>query len=1681
MQPKLRSSQILLSLFIGLTLFMSTSEAQCPISFKNPTQGTINLILGGNCLVSFDATTYMNVNGSCTLTYFRDASMTIPFAGLPTFNSTAIGPDIEVFVSADDGNPATPMVSPLKFTLRILDTTAPVLTCPANQNYVAIGNACSFTLNDALTAVAVDNCSSSAVSWSLVGATTGNGSGTLAGTILNTGKTTINYLATDASGNSRTCSTIIDVKDNVAPILLSCPSGSTHSAPSNACQLQIPAGLSPIYGDNCTSPTQMTVEYTLSGATNSSGNGSANNAVFNVGQTLVRYTARDISGNENSFCSFVVDVKDIDKPQVLCPTNVTINALADSAFNYVPVSAVTPFSTDNCGQINLGITYQLSGATQTSATALRNIERQRFNYGVSFLAFTVSDAAANSNTCVQQINILDNTAPKINCNNDNINTIANAGTCSKVLQLNAPIFSDNCTPQNLLALDYECSGALDASGTGTIPSGQSFNAGWTKVTYKVKDQQNNSTQCSFNVFVREGTVASPTIKCPTDLSVDAQIGLCSATIATGLAPDSLSDNCTARNKMILKASLSGATVINDSIVSPMTGVNGFTFNTGTTYVQYTAIDESGNPSTAGFNVTVADSQRPAISCVKDLTVTINDGCKSRVSGLQATATDNCDSRNLIFSYKISGATSLSATTSSLDLVDFNSGITRIDCYVQDAAQNQDSCTFFLTVFEKSNPTITCPADAVLNTPFNSCEVLAANIPNPVFSDLCDQNSDLKLSFRTTGSTTTSGTGSINGSLLKTGSNQITYTITDFSGNKASCTFEIKVSDNIKPVISCPQNTTVNSLDTTCYAVVSSTQVIFSDNCSGSISYQISGATTKDGNGLFSNEQLNFGSNIVKYTVTDNASNTAECSFELFVKDDLKPSISCPENINIAANASCSALISAAVPLIKDNCGGVDLTYTAIGSTNISGGTGSIASRSFRLGLSTVNYTATDIYGNSSSCSFTVTVADQSSPTAVCRPDITIALDNTGNAYVPSVLLDNGSFDNCSTTQELSFTAGRERFNCTHIGLNRIQLSVKDAAGNESICSSNVTVVNSFSNLSLSTTMVTTDESYWGATDGRVEVRVSGGTGSFSYSWNTGGNTAVLQNIGAGTYTVTVTDNVSRCTATKSASLSEGPKLTITIGNIISTSGSVVSVPVRVQNFNKIKEIRFSLSLENNAVGTIIGADNFAINMSDSAAYTVSATGIQFSKFFRESGGVSLPNGTALFMLKIRLDAASGNYSVISFGNNPFGPLASQMLPSGLTNIPMNLINGSVGINNGNVTTTFRGTIKREDGAAIRDTRVMLSGTRADSSITLKDGMYSFTLSTGSRAVIRASKTDNVRAGLTAVDALLLQRHILGYQSLNSVYKKIAADVNRSGTLTALDVSEIKRVILSYQPTFRNAPVWRFIPSNYVFPGMTQNQVPGFPDSLSNNYVLNNQDSMNFIAIKTGDINLSANVSGGRSPEVFTLDLKDHSVEKNEVFEVALTTSESLNLAAIQAGLKFNAADIRLLEVNSNLKDFNALTDCKFDHNGLKMAWINADIQPVNHLEPLVTLRFQALKSLNSLRESIRLNTDDFVSLITDGVSEKSVALSFIGSEKQNLATEDVAVFPNPASETLNISHPGLEKIMLTDKHGKVILQREFSRAVTNAGISLEGIPSGAYFISLTGLHSTITQKVIVLH
>ncbi|HRW43480.1 MAG TPA: proprotein convertase P-domain-containing protein, partial [Flavobacteriaceae bacterium] len=117
-----------------------------------------------------------------------------------------------------------------------------------------------------------------------------------------------------------------------------------------------------------------------------------------------------------------------------------------------------------------------------------------------------------------------------------------------------------------------------------------------------------------------------------------------------------------------------------------------------------------------------------------------------------------------------------------------------------------------------------------------------------------------------------------------------------------------------------------------------------------------------------------------------------------------PIISCPMDITVDNDAGvCGAVVNFADAVAIDPDGDLDTVTQTMGPA--SGST-------FPVGDTLIEFTATDMAGNSATCQFTITVNDTEAPNAVCQ-DITVQLDANGEYVLTPGEIDGGSTDNCN--------------------------------------------------------------------------------------------------------------------------------------------------------------------------------------------------------------------------------------------------------------------------------------------------------------------------------------------------------------------------------------------------------------------------------------------------------------------------------------------------------------------------------------------------------------------------------------------------------------------------------------------------------------------------------------------
>ncbi len=239
-----------------------------------------------------------------------------------------------------------------------------------------------------------------------------------------------------------------------------------------------------------------------------------------------------------------------------------------------------------------------------------------------------------------------------------------------------------------------------------------------------------------------------------------------------------------------------------------------------------------------------------------------------------------------------------------------------------------------------------------------------------------------------------------------------------------------------------------------------------------------------------------------------------------------------------------------------------------------------------------------------------------------------------------------------------------------------------------------------------------------------------------------------------------------------------------------------------------------------------------------------------------------------------------------------------------------------------------GQVTTENELAVKDVSMLTYLSHNSTGITLSDttdvdGRYDITVDSatvgyqfvGGVASVHPYKNTNPLNGVSTYDLLLISRHILGLDTLDSPYKIIAADANKSGVVTSFDVVEFRKLILGYYDNLPANTTWRFVPTDYVFPDSLNPFNPPFPESDTSYYFLNG-GTFNFIGIKVGDVDISVNPQNANAelPERRERTLPLQTTQREIIDGEEFTATFSTDQASLGLQFTMSYKDLELLEI-----------------------------------------------------------------------------------------------------------------------------------------------------------------------
>lgn len=347
--------------------------------------------------------------------------------------------------------------------------------------------------------------------------------------------------------------------------------------------------------------------------------------------------------------------------------------------------------------------------------------------------------------------------------------------------------------------------------------------------------------------------------------------------------------------------------------------------------------------------------------------------------------------------------------------------------------------------------------------------------------------------------------------------------------------------------------------------------------------------------------------------------------------------------------------------------------------------------------------------------------------------------------------------------------------------------------------------------------------------------------------------------------------------------------------------------------------------------------------------------------------------------------------------------------------------------------------------------------------------------------IRAFKEDLASGGVSTLDMIRIQKHLLGKDLIENPYTKIAADVNNSQSISAIDLIEIRKVILGINEKFPNVPTWKFIDAAYEF-GDTM------PPFGARDYYLFSYNLEGFLGIKMGDINKTVNVQNlpdietRGNQETINLLSNNPNLTAGEEVLLPIYLNSSITLQAMQFTLQHE--NLELLGIESGALNI-ANEDYYFHKDLTTFSWFQLNPILSDEKNPLFYIRVRPLKT-GRVSDLISISSEITPALAFDKwETEFDLDIHFEGSHHNEgvYATP----YPNPFSvgTQLSITLPdeNFVKISIVDAQGNIVsvIENKYPAGKNNIQLSSDVFSAtGIYFLQITTGDSQIMHKLVKL-
>jgi hypothetical protein len=348
-------------------------------------------------------------------------------------------------------------------------------------------------------------------------------------------------------------------------------------------------------------------------------------------------------------------------------------------------------------------------------------------------------------------------------------------------------------------------------------------------------------------------------------------------------------------------------------------------------------------------------------------------------------------------------------------------------------------------------------------------------------------------------------------------------------------------------------------------------------------------------------------------------------------------------------------------------------------------------------------------------------------------------------------------------------------------------------------------------------------------------------------------------------------------------------------------------------------------------------------------------------------------------------------------------------------------------------------------------------------------------------------------GVSTLDLLLIQRHILGMDPIDNPFKLIAADIDNSGSISAVDLIQLRKLILGIFDKFPENDSWTFVPEAHSFAD------PLHPWQYSRYIELYEmgdlQDQLDFVAIKVGDINTSAasdaNNKGNTNKEASVyLSTLEKSFKRGELVEVPVILENDIAGFGMQFTIEFDDQSLLFQGIDGYMLDVQQDNFALLNKKAGKISFSfnSIELKDYKASDVLFKIYFEATGD-GQLSEKCQLNSSVTAAEFYDEKMDV-LDIDFLirSDEDKDAATLELFQnIPNPFSNitTISFSNPKRQNVRLSilDPNGRLLLKREseFDKGVNKFIIYSDDLDSsGLLLYRIESSGASITRKMIMV-